>query len=149
MLLESNKREDSKQSEAHYLTFQDYLLPKDNDQITLSETWQQTLCEIFDYVNFEEYYKMSVYSHKQPQGSLFTAILNDIRTVPEMFWVVEDKREEIKFLVEMLISDNKEVLYEELVSLINLYKQEVSKVTSREEIIMKLMQGVITTTETY
>jgi hypothetical protein len=148
--------EDSKQmmkrSEAHYLKFHDYRLLKGNDLMDLSEVWQELFYKLFEHLNLNEYYRMVMHSGKEIEGSLFNTILGDIKEVPDIFWIAQENQEQVSILIESLMSIVKckgDIAYKEVMGFIDLHTKEIDQIKKTENVVMKLIGGMMRTAETY
>jgi len=150
--LPENSKQTVKRSEAHYLKFHDYRPLKDNDPIKLSETWQELFYELFKHLNLKEYYMMIIHSGKQIESFLLNEILSNVQEVPDVFWIAQENQDRVNFLIDTFTStveSKGEVSYEEIMDFIDLHTKKISQIKERENIVMKLLGGMMRTAETY
>eukprot|EP00826_Nyctotherus_ovalis_P026642 TRINITY_DN2079_c0_g6_i1.p1 TRINITY_DN2079_c0_g6~~TRINITY_DN2079_c0_g6_i1.p1 ORF type:complete len:418 (-),score=118.79 TRINITY_DN2079_c0_g6_i1:723-1976(-) len=152
-LPEDTKQTDKniKANEAHYVKLQDYRLLNDRKPIAHTETWQTIFYELFPYLNFNEYYRMILHSHKQLTTSPLAAILNDIEEVPETFCTPQENQVHIDFLIGVLKNylNKHDVAHEEIVKYVKVHEEEIEQIKSAEEVIIKLMRDMMRTTGVY
>lgn len=145
------KDKNIKANEAHYIKLQDYRLLNNKKPIAHAEMWQTIFYELFPYLNFNEYYRMILHSHKQLATSPLTAILNDIEEVPETFWMPQENQVHIDLLIGVLKNylNKHEVAYEEIMKYVKVHEEEIEQIRSSEEVIMKLMRDMMRTAGVY